>query len=88
MDNYKAEAVFCKGGKDCDTQKINGRWTSIYDQALDVELDNGKRFLANLRYNLKPELSADPFKTAGTGGIASFGAIESGDYDKFNSQCD
>ena len=41
MDNYKAEAVFCKDGKDCSTQKINGRWTSIYDQALDVELENG-----------------------------------------------
>jgi len=85
LDNYKVEAVFCKGGSNCESKTINGHWTSIYDQALNVELDNGTRFLANLRYNIKPEVSADPFKQALASGLHNFGTIESGDYDKFNS---
>jgi hypothetical protein len=64
-----------------------GKWTSIYDQALDIELENGLRFIANLRYNIKPELSKDPFSQAAVKGVQSFGTIESGDYDKFNSDC-
>ena len=31
MDNYKAEAVFCKNGKACETKLIKGKWTAIYD---------------------------------------------------------
>jgi hypothetical protein len=31
---------------------------------MNVELDNGMRFVANLRYNLKPELAKDPYTTA------------------------
>jgi hypothetical protein len=85
--NYQAEAVKCKGEKDCDKTIIKGKWTSIYDQALDIELENGLRFIANLRYNVKPEVSEDPVKQALTQGVGSFGKIESGDYDKFNSQC-
>lgn len=37
---------------------------------------------------MKPELSKDPFVSAGKAGISAFGSIESGDYDKFNSKCD
>jgi hypothetical protein len=54
---------------------------------MNIELDNGMRFIANFRYNLKPELSKDPFKTAGEKGIGRFSQIQSGDYDKFNSEC-
>jgi len=64
MENYKAEAVFCANDKKCDTKVIAGKWTSIYDQAFNIELDNGLRFLTNFRYNLKPELAKDPFTTA------------------------
>ena len=64
LDDYKVEAVFCKGGTACDKTPITGKWTSIYDQALNVELDNGMRFIANYRYNIKPEISKDPFQQA------------------------
>jgi hypothetical protein len=60
MENYKAEAVFCPNDKKCETKVIPGKWTSIYDQAMNVELDNGMRFIANFRYNVIPDLSKDP----------------------------
>jgi hypothetical protein len=41
MDNYKTEAVFCKNGNACETKLIKGKWTAIYDQALNIELENG-----------------------------------------------
>lgn len=85
IDNYKAEAVFCKDGASCDGKVIQGKWTSIYDQAIDLELDNGIRFIANMRYNMKSLVSKDPLKQAFEKGLNSFGTIESGDYDKFNS---
>lgn len=69
MDNYKAEALICKGGSQCASQTIKGKWTSIYDQAFNIELDNGVRLLANYRYNIKPEITKDPYKTAISQGI-------------------
>jgi len=59
MDNYKVEAVLCKGGGKCGTESIKGHWTSIYDQAFNIELDNGMRFLANFKYDIKPEILMD-----------------------------
>lgn len=44
--------------------------------------------MANFRYDLKPELAKDPYSTAKEKGIGRFSQIESGDYDKFNSECD
>jgi len=44
--------------------------------------------VANFRYDLKPELAKDPYSTAKEKGIGRFSQIESGDYDKFNSECD
>ena len=64
MENYKAEAVYCEGGHKCSNDIMPGKWTSIYDQAFNIELDNGMRFIANFRYNLKPELANDPYTTA------------------------
>lgn len=64
MENYKAEAVFCSNDKKCSDTVTPGKWTSIYDQAFNIELDNGMRFIANFRYNLKPELAKDPYTTA------------------------
>lgn len=88
MDNYKAEAIFCKDGKDCEKSTIKGKWTSIYDQAFNIELENGLRFVSNFRYNIKQLISADPFRDAGAKGIEKFRHIESGDNDKFDSACD
>jgi len=57
----------------------------IYDQAFNVELENGLRFVSNFRYNLKPSIAKDPFGEAKKNGIVKFAAFESGDYDKFDS---
>ena len=88
MDNYKVEAVLCKDGGKCDDQVINGHWTAIYDQAFNIELDNGMRFLANYRYDIKPDITKDPLADALSSGISKFSQIETGDYDKFISECD
>jgi hypothetical protein len=86
-DNYKVEAVLCKDGGKCGSEKIKGHWTAIYDQAFNIELDNGMRFLANFRYNSKPTVTKDPLKEPNSNGITKFNEIETGDYDKFDSEC-
>jgi hypothetical protein len=45
------------------------------------------RFIANYRYDIKSDISKDPLKEAGANGIGKFSAIETGDYDKFDSLC-
>lgn len=72
---------------DCGKELVKGKWTAIYDQALNIELDNGFRLLSNLRYNLKPDISKDPFTMAQSDGIAAFMSIETSDYEKFDSEC-
>jgi len=57
MDRFQAEAKFCKNGTECEDKTIAGSWSTIYDQAFKVELDNGMRFLANFKYTVKPEIS-------------------------------
>ena len=84
MDKFQAEAKFCKGGKDCSDKNITGTWSTIYDQAFKVELENGMRFLANFKYAVKPTISKDPTKD----GADEFVALKTGDYNKFNSHCD
>lgn len=90
IEGYKAEAVVCKGGDkaNCSQQVIKGKWTAIYDQALNIELENGMRFVANLRYNIKKSITDDPFTEAQQKGTDQWAQIETGDYDKFDSQCD
>ena len=84
MDKFQAEAKFCKGGKDCSEKNIAGTWSTIYDQAFKVELENGQRFLANFKYAVKPQISKDPTKD----GAEEFVSLKTGDYNKFNSHCD
>ena len=49
----------------------------IYDQAFDVELDNGMRFLNNFRYNLNPEeYDADILYLAEKKGPTAFEGIK------------
>ena len=96
MDDFKAEAVLCPGttglqeGQSpatCEKQLIKGHWTAIYDQALNIELESGHRFITNLRYNLKQDISQDPLVTAQKEGTGPFEALETGDYEKFDSDC-
>ena len=43
-------------------QSVAGTWSTIYDQAMRVELDDGNRYITNFRYNIKRDISADAFK--------------------------
>jgi len=45
------------------------------------------RFLANLRYNIKPAVTKDPYQEAQKNGVEQWSQIETGDYDKFDSEC-
>lgn len=51
---------------------------------MKIELENGLRFLANFRYSLKDEVSKDPTKDE----ESKFEVLKTGDYGKFNSECD
>jgi len=82
-DGYKASAKYCPGGKTCEQSVVQGTWSTIYDQAFRVELENGMRFITNFRYNIKPEISQDPFKD----GASTFEGTQTGDYASFNSNC-
>lgn len=76
-DDYKAKA-------EIDGVMVKGRWSTIYDQAVKVELDNGQRFLANFRYNAKSDLTTDPLKDASQ---LMFANIHTSDYGSFDSDC-
>jgi len=59
----------------------------IYDQAMNVELETGQRFISNFRYEIKNDIAKDPVAEASKNGILKFATIETGDYDKFDSEC-
>jgi hypothetical protein len=84
MDHYQAEAVFCPGGSNCETSKVAGTWSTIYDQSFQVNLNNGLRFLTNFKYSVKPDISTDPTKD----GADEFQSLKTGDYNKFETHCD
>jgi len=73
----------CSSQGKCDGQAMQGTWTTVYDQAMRVELENGTRFVTNFRYNIKPELSKDPLAD----GADKFIGTQTGDYQSFNSDC-
>ena len=77
MDNYKVEASHGQS-------TVQGTWSTIYDQAFRVELDNGMRFISNFRYNIKDKFTKDPVAD----GYMKFSEIKAGDYDSFDSRCD
>jgi len=59
LKESKVLALLCKGGnakclkaKVTEDNAIEGKWFTLYDQALNVELVSGLRFIANFRYNL------------------------------------
>jgi hypothetical protein len=84
MDKFQAEAVFCKDGGPCSDQHFTGTWSTIYDQSFKIELENGLRFLANFKYTVKPEISKEPEGDK----FKNFAQLKTGDYGKFDSQCD
>jgi hypothetical protein len=55
----------------------------IYDQAMRVELNNGMRFITNMRYNVMDNISKDPIKD----GVEAFSQIKAGSYASFDSKC-
>lgn len=86
LDDSKAEAQMCESADDlyCDSRVVYGTWSTMYDQSLIVELEDGRRFLANFKYSVRDEISTDPVAD----GADAFEELSSGDYDKFDSQCD
>jgi hypothetical protein len=77
MKDYKATASH--GG-----QSFTGTWSTIYDQAMRVELNNGLRFVTNFRYNILESISKNPVKD----GADAFSEIKAGSYSSFDSKCD
>jgi hypothetical protein len=51
---------------------------------MKIELENGLRFLANFRYSIKDSIS----KSLQSDDISKFADLKTGDYGKFNSECD
>lgn len=84
MDKFQVEAVLCKDGVTCATEHVGGTWSTIYDQSFKIELDNGIRFVSNFKYSVDPHISALPQKDS----LEKFEDIKTGDYNKFDSQCD
>lgn len=76
-DDYKATAQTSSG-------TVNGRWSTIYDQAIKVELDNGQRFLANFRYNVNTDITKDVQRDAA---VLAESDIHTNDYTSFDSDC-
>ena len=80
----------CKGGnskclkaKVTEDNAIEGKWFTLYDQALNVELVSGERFIANFRYNLDRANSTNIRKLA-----SRLGKTTDYDFDeKFDSVC-
>jgi len=51
---------------------------------MKIELENGLRFLANFRYSLKSDISKNVLAEE----ESKFEDLKTGDYGKFNSECD
>lgn len=77
LKDYKAQATH-------NGQSFAGQWSTIYDQAMRVELDNGMRFITNFRYNILDSISKNPVKD----GVEAFSEIKAGSYSSFDSRCD
>lgn len=86
MDQYKVEAK-CTGCDSGTGTAINGRWSPIYAQGMMVELDNGLRFVANFRYNLKDSISKDPTTEKDVSALAAIAGLTSDSLTSFDSKC-
>lgn len=43
-----------------DSKVFKGNWTPYYDSSMIVSLENGLKFIANFRYNVKQSITKDP----------------------------
>lgn len=90
QDDFKVQAMECANkitGKNvqCESKSIiNGKWSPIYSQALLVELDNGKRFISNFRYNIKESMMKNPLG----GDLSKLADLSTGSEEAFDSICD
>lgn len=64
--DFSVEAKFCKGGNTshCDKEPVGGRWQTIYDQTLIIELENDLRFIGTFRYQVKKNVTSEYKKLA------------------------
>jgi len=72
-----------KGGACESKQIVTGKWSPIYSQALLVELDNGKRFITNFRYNIKESTMKNPL----AGDLTKLADLSTGSEEAFDSVC-
>jgi hypothetical protein len=86
MDRYKVQAK-CAGCESGSGTSVEGRWSPIYAQGMMVELDNGLRFVANFRYNLKSSVSKDPYEEKDVTALSEISKLTSDSLDKFDSVC-
>jgi hypothetical protein len=66
-----------------------GKWFTLYDQALNVELRSGTRFLANFKYYVNPQLLISDATNPFTSGPSVLEKSNDRAFDnQFLSQCD
>ena len=85
-DNGQVLAYKCQSEAKCEQGKTPisfGKWTTVYDQALKIELESGERFLSNFRYNIRNSVSHDPL----TDTMLQFTNLKSTELDDFDSDC-
>ena len=65
LEDNVVEAKFCADASECTDEKVSGNWSTVYDQMLNVNLENGLRFITNFKYTIKPDISEDPLNDDG-----------------------
>ena len=69
------------------TKKVGGHWSPYYDQSMIVSLENGLKFIANFRYNIKPEVTKDPMRPTLKEIESRFNEDMDKDNTSFNTDC-
>ena len=82
--DFSVDAKFCKGGNtsSCEKETVGGRWQTIYDQTLIVELENDLRFIGTFRYQIKKNVTNNGTKLA-----KAFSDVDDFMKAQFNSIC-
>ena len=85
-DTGQVLAYKCQSETKCEQGKTPislGKWTTVYDQALKIELESGERFLSNFRYNIRNSVSHDPL----TDSMLQFTNLATTGVEDFDSDC-
>jgi hypothetical protein len=64
---------------------VSGKWTLVYAQSLMVELNNGLRFVTNMRFYTRPDISPDPLDEFYP--LKKFENLDNHDSMSFNTDC-